>query len=138
MAHATVTDLQKGWRLLTPTEQGIASELLQRASDMVDQALTQAGIDPSQLTSLQESVCKTVVCDMVQLSFGAGHLGNADIFGDSVDSMVLPSDNAGHGLWLTDNHLRLLGIRKSTAGFVGAQNTTVFPLSPRDCPYGLA
>lgn len=137
MAHATVTDLQKGWRLLTPTEQGIASELLQRASDMVDQALTEAGKDPAQLTSLQESVCKTVVCDMVQLSFGAGNLGNADVWGDSADTLVMPSDNAGHGLWLTDNHLRLLGIRKSTAGFIGAQGEAYLPLAVQDVPYGL-
>ncbi len=138
MPYATVSDLQAGWRLLTPTEQSTADVLLSRASDLVDKALVEGGKDPSAMTDLDKSVAKTVVCDMVQLSFGAGHLGNADIFGDSVDSMVLTSDNAGHGLWLTESHLRLLGIRKSNAGFVGAQNASVLPLAVSDCPYGLA
>lgn len=137
MPYATVQDLASGWRYLTPTEQEIAGELLDRASDMVTKALIEAGRDVSGMSDLDKSICRTVVCDMVQYSFGAGNLGNADVWGDSADTLVMPSDNAGHGLWLTDNHLRLLGIRKSTAGFIGAQGETYLPLAVQDAPYGL-
>lgn len=111
-AYATVSDLQAGWRNLTQREQDIADTLLDRASALLDAATGNAELSDSQM-----KVAEYIVCDMVRYSMMGGSMGATPTLDDSPSVSAWMPDLEGGSLWVTDRHLRMLGLGRSRAGF---------------------
>lgn len=111
-AYATVSDLQAGWRDLTPKEQEIAGVLLDRASALLSREIGDAVLDDVQI-----EIAQYIVCDMVRYSFIGASMGAAPTLEDSPSVSAWLPDMEGGSLMVTDRHMRMLGLGRSRAGF---------------------
>lgn len=116
-AYATLSDLQAGWRALSPVEQGIAQALLDRVAVLIDEAFENAGKDPADMSETKRRVAGIISCDLVQYSMDKLRLGNTDLMDDSISDQVWQSDASGSGVRLNDDQLRRLGVGRTHAGW---------------------
>lgn len=71
-AFATADDLQAGWRTLSPSEQDVAGELIERASAQLSSLLAAKGVAVDPEDEIQATNLKTVTCNMVRRSMASG------------------------------------------------------------------
>ena len=112
-AFATVEDLQSGWQKpLTETEQGIAGELLLRATAQLSAMLAKHGIAVDDEDEIQAINLKTVTCNMVRRSMSAGDVEGLSSMSHSIGSTTASVQwrNPDGAFYLSKMDKEILGI----------------------------
>lgn len=117
-AFATVEDLQSGWqRSLTETEQGIAEELLMRATAQLSAMLAKHGIAVDGSDEIQVINLKTVTCNMVRRSMSAGDVDGVRSVSQTIGSTTASVQwgNPDGAFYLSKMDKDILGISSKSA-----------------------
>lgn len=119
MAYATVEDLEKRWRVLTPSEKTVAETLLTDASNMINRLVSDIADKMQDETYSQ--VLTAVICAMVKRSL----MNNDEQLGITNHTMTAGSynenitfSNPNGDMYLTKNEKKLLGIGQVKIGAI--------------------
>ena len=117
-AYATVRDLQAGWKTLSDAEQGVATELLLRASAHLASLLASKGVDINPEDEVQALNLKTVTCNMVRRSMSGGGAEGLSSLSQTIGSTSasVSWSNPDGAFYLSKTDRESLGIAGRSAG----------------------